>query len=383
MVFLFTLYLCIQFFTQYIMKAYQLISYLQQVCPPALKEDYDNVGTLIGDRDALIEGVLTALELNDAVIDEAKKLNCNVIVTHHPVIFKPLKKITLQTYNERMVYRCIQENIIVYAMHTDFDNLFTGTNYLLAQQFNLTHLKPLRRLKNYYRVLVTFVPTQQVSQVRSALAQAGAGIIGNYTECSYNVQGYGTFRPNENSNPQSGIKHQLSQEVEVRLEMRFPHYLESQIIKTLLENHPYETPAYHIFMDNATQELYDGAGIIGYLPASYNPQDFLKIVKQVLKIPFLRYTSTEKKKIQKIALCGGAGSFLLPDAIQHEADAFITADITYHAFFDVPTSLMLIDGGHYETEQFVAEGITQYIRKAFKSLAVHTSTIHTNPISYF
>ncbi len=365
------------------MKIHQLISYLQQICPLSLKEDYDNVGLLIGDTQKEIIGILTALELNDAVIEEAKKLNCNVIITHHPIIFRPLKKITLQTYNERMVYRCIQENIVVYAMHTNFDNIFSGTNYLLAQQFNLTHLKPLRRLKDYYRVLVTFVPTQEVSKVRKALSQAGAGIIGNYTECSYNVQGYGTFRPNEQSNPYSGVKEQLNQEVEVRLEMRFPYYLEAQIIRALLGSHPYETPVYHIFSDSATQELYDGAGIIGNLPTSYNVQDFLKMVKHVLKIPFLRYTNTEKKKIQKIALCGGAGSFLLPDAIQNNVDAFITADITYHTFFDVPDSLMLIDGGHYETEQFVAEGIAGYIEKEFSSIPVHTSSVYTNPISYF
>jgi len=365
------------------MKAHQLISYLQSLCPSSLKEDYDNVGILVGDTQTEIQGVLTALELNDSVIDEALKLNCNVIVTHHPIIFKPLKKITLQTYNERMVYRCIQEKIVVYAMHTNFDNLFRGTNYLLAQQFNLTHLKPLRKLKNYYKVLVTFVPTQHVAKVRSGLAQAGAGIIGNYTECSFNVQGYGTFRPNEESNPFSGAKHQLNQELEVRLEMRFPYYAEAEVIKALLQHHPYETPAYHIFDDNATQELYDGSGIIGDLPTSYNTQDFLKIVKQVLKIPFLRYTATEKKKIQKIALCGGAGSFLLPDAIQSGADAFITSDITYHTFFDVPPSLMLIDGGHYETEQFVAEGIMHYIQKEFTSLKISISTVYTNPVSYF
>lgn len=365
------------------MKVRQLVAYLQEICPPVLKEDYDNVGLLIGDSTAEITGVLTALELNDTVIDEAKQLNCNVIVTHHPIIFRPLKKITLQTYNERMVYRCIQEEIAVYAMHTNFDNIFSGTNYLLAQQFNLKHVKPLRKLKNYYKVLVTFVPTQQVAQVRSALAQAGAGIIGNYTECSYNVQGYGTFRPNEKSNPYSGIKHQLSQEVEVRLEMRFPYYAEERVIKALLQHHPYETPAYHIFADSATQELYDGAGIIGDLLTSYSPQEFLKIVKQILKIPFLRYTATEKKKIQKVALCGGAGSFLLPDAIQQDVDAFITADITYHTFFDVPTSLMLIDGGHYETEQFVAKGLASYIEKEFNSVFVQASTANTNPVSYF
>jgi dinuclear metal center YbgI/SA1388 family protein len=365
------------------MKVRQLTAYLQQICPSALKEDYDNVGLLIGDSFTEVKGILTALELNDAVIEEAKKLNCNVIVTHHPIIFRPLKKITSQTYNERMVYRCIQENIVVYAMHTNFDNIFSGTNHLLAQQFSLTHIKPLRKLKNYYKVIVVFVPTQHVAQVRTALAQAGAGVIGNYTECSYNVQGYGTFRPNENSSPYSGTKQQLNQELEVRVEMRFPYYLEEQIIKTLLQFHPYETPVYHIFSDNATQELYDGAGIIGDLPASYNPQDFLKIVKQILKVPFLRYTATEKKKIQKIALCGGAGSFLLADAVQQQVDAFITADVTYHTFFDVPPSLMLVDGGHYETEQFVAEGITQYIEKEFQSIVVHTSTVYTNPVSYF
>lgn len=365
------------------MKVYQLISYLQNTCPSTLKEDYDNVGLLIGNAETEIQGILTALELNDKVIEEAKELACNVIVTHHPIIFRPLKKITLQTYNERMIYRCIQENIIVYAMHTNFDNVFNGTNYLLAQQFNLSNLKPLRTLKEYYKVLVTFVPTQQVSEVRAALSKAGAGEIGNYTECSYNVQGYGTFRPNEKSNPYSGVKHQLSQEVEVRLEMRFPYYLEHQVIETLLAHHPYETPVYHIFTDHSTQELYHGAGMIGDLPTSYSPEEFLKIVKNILKIPFLRYTQTDKKKIQKIALCGGAGSFLIPDAIQNKVDAFITADITYHTFFDVPSSLMLIDGGHYETEQFVAHGITQLIKTEFDNLNVHTSNTYTNPISYF
>ncbi|MCS7028023.1 MAG: Nif3-like dinuclear metal center hexameric protein [Bacteroidia bacterium] len=365
------------------MKVQDLISYLQEVAPAALKEDYDNVGLLIGEEQTEIKGILTALELNHEVINEAKKLNCNVIITHHPIIFRPLKKITLQNYNEQMVYRCIQEGIAVYAMHTNFDHVFKGTNYWLAKSFALSNLKPLRKLQNYYKVIVTFVPTQYVSQVRSALAQSGAGVIGNYTECSYNVQGYGTFRPNQEAQPFSGVKNQLSQEVEVRLEMRFPAYLERQIIKALHQSHPYETPAYHIFADHSTQELYDGAGIIGELPTSYTPQEFLKVAKQVLKIPFLRYTYTHKKKIQRVALCGGAGSFLISDAVQQNADAFITADITYHTFFDVPASLMLIDGGHYETEQYVAQAIAHIISQKFESIPVYSTQVNTNPVLYF
>ncbi|MCS7077691.1 MAG: Nif3-like dinuclear metal center hexameric protein [Bacteroidia bacterium] len=361
----------------------ELIDFLQQIAPNNLKEDYDNVGLLIGSPKNEVKSVLTALELSDEVIDEAKKLNCNLIITHHPIIFRPFKKITSQSYNEHIVYRCVQEGLNVYAMHTNFDHVFKGTNYGLAQQFNLSTLKPLRKLQEYYKVLVTFVPTHQVARVRSALSQAGAGNIGNYSECSYNVQGYGTFRPNEHSKPFSGIKNQLSQEVEVRLEMRFPAYLEGQVVSALLQSHPYETPAYHIFADHSTQELYDGAGIIGDLPTSYTPKDFLKIVKQVLKTPFLRYTRTDKKKIQRIALCGGAGSFLIPDAIEQKADAFITSDITYHTFFDVPRSLMLIDGGHYETEQHVAQMIANYITQKFDTLIVNVSTISTNPVCYF
>jgi dinuclear metal center YbgI/SA1388 family protein len=363
------------------MLVQEIIDLIEDFAPPALQENYDNSGLQVGDPDEKVKGVLLCLDVTHEVIKEAQKKKCNLIIAHHPLIFSPLKRITGKTYVEQILLTAIRKNIAIYACHTNADNVMAGVNKKVAEKLGLTNTKILQPKKGILKKLVTFCPTDHAEKVRHALFKAGCGRIGNYDSCSYNLQGEGTFRGNEHSNPFAGEKNKLHTEQEVRIETVFESYKESKVVKALHKAHPYEVVAYDIYaLDNRHPEI--GSGLIGNLPKAMKEEDFLQQVKSVFNVGCIRYTALTGDKVHKVALCGGSGSFLLPDAIRSGAQIFITGDFKYHQFFDAENKLVIADIGHYESEQFTPEIFYEVIRKKLPKFAVHLSKTNTNPINY-
>ena len=359
----------------------EIISYLNSEIPPALQENYDNCGLLIGNAESDITGILICLDITDEIMDEAIKKNCNLILSHHPLIFTGIKSLTGRNDTERMVIRAIKENIAVYALHTNLDNHFEGVNRLLCVKLGILNAEILRPMHDKLRKLVTFCPRSHSEAVREAIFKAGAGQIGNYDFCSYSSPGEGTFRALNGANPFVGKQGELHTETEMRIETIFPSYFENIIISALKQAHPYEEVAYDIYpLLNTHPRI--GAGMIGTLPEAVDAQEFLIHVKKNLQIRCIRHTVLKNKKIQKIAVCGGSGSFLINDAISCGADIYMTGDIKYHDFFIPENKMILADIGHYESEQFTKELIYTLLKKKFTTFALFISGTNTNPVNY-
>lgn len=363
------------------MKIAEIIETIENFAPLALQESYDNAGLLVGNKNIECTGVLICLDTIEAVIDEAIQKKCNLVVAHHPIIFSGLKKINGKNYIERVVIKAIKNEIAIYTCHTNLDNVRYGVNNIIADKLKLINREILDPKYKQLKKLFTYVPPQFKEQLLDALFAAGAGNIGNYSECSFSVDGAGTFKGNEESNPKIGIKNIKSIEVESKIEVIFPYYLEAKILNTLFNNHPYEEVAYEIItLDNVYQNI--GSGMIGELEKPMKESEFLDMLKKVMKTGVVRHTAFLKKKIQKVALCGGSGSFLLQKAIAQQADVFVTADFKYHQFFDADNQILIADIGHYESEQFTAQLFNKIISEKFRTFAVQISTINTNPINY-
>ncbi len=359
----------------------EIISYLNSEIPPALQENYDNCGLLIGNAESDITGILICLDITDEIMDEAIKKNCNLILSHHPLIFTGIKSLTGRNDTQRMVIRAIKENIAVFALHTNLDNHFEGVNRLLCAKLGILNAEILRPVPDKLRKLVTFCPGSHSEAVREAILKAGAGQIGNYDFCSYSSLGEGTFRALHGTNPFVGIQGELHTEAEMRIETIFPAYFENNIIRALKQAHPYEEVAYDIYpLSNIHPRI--GAGMIGTLPEAVDAQEFLIHVKKNLQIGCIRHTLLKNKKIQKIAVCGGSGSFLVNDAISCGADIYMTGDIKYHDFFIPENKMILADIGHYESEQFTKELIYTLLKKKFTTFALFISGTNTNPVNY-
>jgi dinuclear metal center YbgI/SA1388 family protein len=359
-----------------------VINYLEAIAPPALQESYDNAGLIVGNDSAEITGVLICLDSTEAIIDEAIKKNCNLVVAHHPIIFSGLKKLNGKNYVERIVIKAIRNNVAIYAAHTNLDNVQSGVNKKICDRLELKNCRILSPKKNLLRKLVTFCPNEHADKVRSALFEAGAGHIGNYDECSYNIEGYGTFRGGENTKPFVGEQGQQHRENETRVESIFPSHLQSKIVGNLLKVHPYEEVAYDIYpLENSHQQI--GAGMVGELENEMDEKSFLKQIKVNMKTDCIRHTALLNKKVKRVAVCGGAGSFLLNDAIREKADVFITGDFKYHQFFDADNKIVIADIGHYEREQFTKELFNELLKQNFSTFATHLSETVTNPIIYF
>jgi dinuclear metal center YbgI/SA1388 family protein len=354
---------------------------LEQFAPLQLQESYDNAGLCIGSPEANVTGILITIDITDAVLDEAIEKKCNLILSHHPLIFSGLKKITGQNMTERCVIKAIQHNIAIYSAHTNADAVYNGVSQMMSIKLGLLHCKILNPLKGMLQKLVTYVPSAHADEVRSALFAAGAGNIGDYDNCSFTVEGQGTFRGNEITHPYVGIRGELHTENEVRMETIFPKYFQQNIIRALLEAHPYEEVAYDIYTLENTYEK-AGFGMVGELEEAVEERAFLQHVKTVFKSGIVRHTNYRNKPVQRVAVCGGSGSFLLPDAIRNGADVFISADFKYHQFFDAEGKTIIIDIGHYESEQFTKELFYDLLMKKFPNFAVHFSGINTNPINY-
>ena len=367
--------------SEIMLKIKDITNYLEEWAPPAYQESYDNAGLLTGNKQDELSGVLISLDMTEEVVDEAISLGCNMLVAHHPIIFRGLKSLTGQNYVERTVLKAIKNDIALYAIHTNLDNIHTGVNRKIAGKIGLKDVEILSKKSGLLQKLTVFVPKENTGELLSALYAAGAGQIGNYDNCSFRVKGTGTFKPNEQANPAIG-QQELQEEVEEeRVEVIFPAYLSSKVLQAMLEAHPYEEVAHFLHaLENQYQEV--GSGITGYLPAPVEGKVFLQELKEKMELKCIRHTILPEGTVQKIAICGGAGSFLLPKAIRAGADVFISADFKYHEFFDADGKIVIADIGHYESEVFTKELIYEKIRENFSNIALHFSEKSTNPISY-
>lgn len=364
------------------MKLAEITNYLESIAPLNYQEDYDNAGLLVGHGDDEIHAALVALDCTEQIVEEAIAKNCNLIITHHPIVFKGLKKLNGKTYVERVILKAIKNNIALYAIHTNLDHVAHGVSGEICKRLGIQNAKILAPKSNLLKKLVTFCPVAHATAVSNALFAAGAGNIGNYSECSFYAEGTGTFKAGENTDPFVGEKGNQHHEAEIRIETVFKVQDERRIILALLEHHPYEEVAYDIYpLANKLENV--GAGMVGWLPEEMDNVDFLNLVKDQMKAKVIRHTELLPKKIKKVAVCGGSGSFLLKDAIRAGADAFITADFKYHEFFDAEKQLVICDIGHYESEQFTSNLLIDNIQEKFPNFAIRLTEHNTNPINYF
>ena len=363
------------------MKVKDFTNYLEQLAPLTYQEEYDNSGLIIGDFNMEVNGVLITLDCNDKVLDEAINKKCNLLITHHPIIFKGLKKINNDSLTDKLVIKAIKNNIAIYSIHTNLDNVVNGVNSEIAKRLKLKNCRVLSTKNEYLRQLVFYCPKENTTDLIEKLCSVGAGAIGNYNNCSFKSSGIGTFKPLENSNPYKGVKGKLYSSEEDRVELVFLKDKQNKIIQTLKENHPYEEIAYQIFiLDNKIQSI--GSGLVGELDEPVDSILFLKQLKKIMNLELVKHSHVTGAAIKKIALCGGSGSFLIDEAIYSNADIFITSDIKYHQFFDIDNKIILADIGHYESEQFTKNLVYDYLTKKFTKFAILLSKVNTNPINY-
>jgi len=355
--------------------------YLESLAPRAYQESYDNAGLIVGQPTATVKGILVTLDCIEDVVQEAIDSGCNLIVAHHPIIFKGLKKLNGNSYVERTVIKAIKNDIAIYAIHTNLDHVHTGVNRKICEKIGLKNLTILAPKKDTLSKLVTFIPKENTEAVMAALHEAGAGQIGNYKNCSFRLEGTGTFMPNEEATPHIGKVNQQEFVNEVQVEVIFPTHLEGKIMTALRKSHPYEEVAYYLTsLNNENQEV--GAGMVGELEKPMEPLAFLQYLKKNMDLNVIRYTPLLQKTIKRVSVCGGSGSFLLQNAIRAGADVFVTADFKYHEFFDADNRIIIADIGHYESEVCTKELLKEVLMKKFPTFAINFSKTVTNPISY-
>ncbi len=363
------------------MKIKDITNYLEQLAPLSYQESYDNSGLLVGSRDLEISGVSITLDVTEEVIDEAIKNGDNLIIAHHPLIFKGLKSLTGKHWVEKCVLKAIKNDIAIYAIHTNLDHVHTGVNAKISEKLGLTKLEVLSPKKDTLSKLVTFVPTANKQTILEAMYAAGAGQIGNYDHCSFQTSGIGTFRPGDQANPHIGKNNEDESVEETRIEVIFPSHDSGKVIAALTDSHPYEEVAYYLTsLNNDNQEV--GAGMIGELPESIPAMEFLQLLKDKMNTECVRHTELCKSEIKKVAVCGGAGSFLLTKAKNKRADVFISGDFKYHDFFEAENKIIIADIGHYESEQFTKDLLYDILSKKFTNIAFRLSEVLTNPINY-
>lgn len=363
------------------MKIKEIVGALDRFAPLPLQDGFDNAGLQIGLTEVEVTGALLCLDVTEAVIDEAIALGCNFVVSHHPLIFKGYKRITGRDYVERCIIKALRNDIVIYAAHTNLDNLQGGVNFKMAEKLGLKNVRVLQPKGGILTKLVTFVPKDYADNVRSALFNAGCGCIGNYDSCSYNLNGVGTFKAKEGSHPFCGTIGETHCEEEVRIETVMPTYLKGAAIKALHKAHPYEEPVFDCYtLENEWEQV--GSGVIGELEYPEKDLDFLIRVKQCFNVEALRYNRLKGKEVTSIALCGGAGGFLRDEALRQGADVFVTGEIRYHDFLGYDDCLLMADIGHYESEQFTKEIFYTQLRGWFPQLNIQMSNANANPIKY-
>ena len=364
------------------MNITQIIQVLDELAPPSYQESYDNAGLITGNAASDCTGIICTLDGTEAVILEAKNKGCNLVVAHHPIIFNGLKKITGKNYVERAVIAAIKNDIAIYAIHTNLDNLLQGVNGKMADKLGLENRKVLFHKQNSLMKLYTFVPGEHADKVREAIFKAGGGRVGNYSECSFNIKGTGTFKPGEGTHPHTGEAGKREVTNEEKIEVIFPAYLKEKLVNAMTEAHPYEEVAYDLIaLGNNFDEV--GSGLVGELKEEMDERDFLQLIKDQFGLAVIRHTPLLGRKVKKIALCGGAGSFLIKNALDAGADFYITSDVKYHEFFDAENKLVIADIGHFESEQFTIDLLHDVLHTNFPTFAVLKSKVKTNPVNYF
>jgi dinuclear metal center YbgI/SA1388 family protein len=364
------------------MKIREIISYLETIAHPSLQEQYDNAGLLTGDEEWDCTGIICSLDAIEEVIGEAIRKKCNLVVAHHPVIFAGMKKINGKNYVERTIIKAIKHDIAIYAIHTNLDNVIDGVNGRMAEIIGLEQPEVLSPRPGILKKLFTFSPIDKAGDVRNAIFEAGGGHIGNYSECSFNAEGEGTFKAGEGTDPYVGNIGKRHSEREVKIEVIFPAFLESKIVKAMTAAHPYEEVAYDIIaLSNTGPNI--GSGLIGQLPKPLSEIGFLGLLRDRFGLKALRHSKFTGRPVSKVALCGGAGSFLVSKALSRGADAYVTADMKYHEFFDADGRMMIADIGHYESEQFTINLLQEKLEQKFPTFAVLKTEVATNPVQYF
>ena len=359
----------------------QLLQHIETIAPPSFQESYDNAGLLVGDKNQSITAALLTIDITEAVVEEAISKKCGLIICHHPIIFKGIKRITGSNEVERCLIKAIKNDLAIYAAHTNLDSITGGVNSKICEKIGLVNCRILSPAINLLVKLVAYVPNDHLETVRTAIFAAGAGEIGNYDQCSYSSAGAGTFRGNDNSVPFVGNAGQLHTEPEIRLEIIVPRHLAERAVAALKEAHPYEEVAFDLLpLENGYSTV--GMGMIGQLPVPADETLVLESIKAIFECKMIKHTALLNKKIKKIAVCGGSGSFLISKAIAEGADLFISADFKYHDFFEADMAIVLADIGHYESEQFTKEVLKEIVLKKFPTFALHLSDVKTNPVSY-
>ena len=363
-------------------KIKDIVQHLERIAPLAYQESYDNAGLLVGDSTVDVNSILITLDVTEEVVDEAISKNCELIVAHHPIIFKSLKKLTGSNYVERTVIKAIKNDIAIYASHTNLDHIKNGVNAKIAEKLGLINTRILSPKNGYLAKLSVLVPQNEATAVRSALHEAGAGQIGEYKDCAFESTGRGSFLPTEKANPSIGKKGQPELVEEIKIEVIFPMHLKNKILNAMKKAHPYEEVAYYLHqLENTYNEL--GAGMLGELAVPMDSLDFFDYLKEKMSLSVIKHTATINRKIKKVAVCGGSGSFLISQAKSKKADVYISSDIKYHEFFDADGRLIVADIGHYESERFTNEIFYAILKENFANIALHLGETVTNPIKYY
>ncbi|MDA3880033.1 MAG: Nif3-like dinuclear metal center hexameric protein [Prolixibacteraceae bacterium] len=363
------------------MKILDIVAAIENVAPIALQENWDNSGIQIGSSANEAKSTVITLDVTEAVVDDAIKNGDNLIIAHHPLIFGGLKNITGKTNAERAIIKAIKHDITIYAAHTNIDVIKNGVSWKMAQKLGLTNIETLSPQKGLLKKLAVFVPADHIDNIRNAIFEAGAGHIGNYDSCGYQLDGIGSFNAGENTNPYAGKRRELHFEKEIRFETVFPAYLQKIIISALINAHPYEEVAYDIYpIENKHPQT--GLGVTGQTPQETETEIFLNHIKETFQCKLLKHTAIHKPTVSKIAMLGGSGSTYLNEAIASDADIFITADFKYHQYFDADNRIIIADVGHYESEQFTKELFYEIVTNKFSKFAVRLTDVNTNPVNY-
>lgn len=363
------------------MRIKDILQIIETLAPLPLQEDYDNSGMQVGDANKEATGALFCIDVTEDVIDEAISLKCNLIISHHPIAFKPFKSLTGKNYVERCMIKAIKNDIALYAAHTNLDNAKDGVNFKLASMLGLENVKILTPMKNSLLKFITTVPHSHEEIVRNAMFNAGAGHIGDYDSCSYNLDGEGTFKAKAGANPHVGEIDKLHFEPEVRIETVVPIIRKDEVMRALIAVHPYEEPVFDLYpiINDWSQ---NGSGITGVLPEAMSENDFLYMLKDVFKLHHVSYSRLRGKEIREVAVCGGSGAFLIGDAINYGADVLVTGEAKYNDFYDVEDKLLLASIGHYESEICTKELFYDVISKKYPNFAMHLSAFDSNPVNY-
>lgn len=353
--------------------------------PRAIAWDRDNVGLQVGNPGGKVRAVLVCLDVNEKIVREAARRKANLIVSHHPLFFRPLSAIVTNVADGRIVEALLRFGISLYSAHTNLDFTRGGTSFALGRALRLNSVDFLVKTYEVDRKIVTFVPAEHVDRVADSMSSAGAGVIGHYEDCSFRTEGIGTFRGDESTKPSVGAKGRLERVREVRLEMSARSWQVDAILNAMKKSHPYEEVAYEVYPIGNKSNDY-GMGVIGTLTAPTPLRSLLRMIRKALNVPALRYTGELNNVIRRVAACGGSGSDLTAEAIRRGADAFITGDVKYHTFRDAEGRIALVDAGHYETEYPVVPAVVARLKRECvrlgQDIPVHSTATVTNPLRY-